>query len=81
MDYNEADWALVVKYLSCRSEFRKEMPWSVESRVWLAADGFGPGLSLAYISTQLEWDWSHIRDSSGAAVTCMANVLRSAGLN
>lgn len=78
-EYNKTDWALVVKYM--RGEGRKALPIGVENKLWTMADGFGPGLHISVICNQLEWDWSHIRDSSGAAVTRMADYLRWIGLN
>lgn len=49
-------------------------------RVYLKADGFGP-VTLNYASRVLEWDWSHVRDSSPRAFNAMwLEILKIAGI-
>lgn len=73
-----ADWDLVVSCLSYQGEKRSLVPSGVANHAWTLADGFGK-CSLYYIHGTLEWDWSHIRDSSAAAVAEMAAYLRQMG--
>lgn len=75
-DRQAANWGLVVKYLHYSAKTR--LPHHVEDAVWELADGFGP-CSIRYIRESLQYDWSHIRDSSTEAVAEMAGYLRGAG--
>jgi len=57
---------------------KTKLPRDIENKLWAMADGFGE-CDIDYIANTLEWDWSHIRDSSSAAVVKMANFLREKG--
>jgi hypothetical protein len=75
-----ADWDLVVSCLSWNGANRKRVPNDVACKAWSLADGFGK-CSIDEIANRLEWDWSHVRDSSSSAVKAMAACLRRAGFN
>jgi hypothetical protein len=54
--------------LGVHADFLTEAEWA---RVYLCGDGFGP-VTESFASSQLEWDWSHVRDSSDEAFLDMA---------
>lgn len=72
------DWDLVVNCTNYSGKHTANLPHPVACGVWCLADGFGT-CSVEYIANVLCWDWSHIRDSSSAAIANMANYLRANG--
>lgn len=73
----QADWRLVVACLCYNGVLRGHMSNRATIKAWTMADGFGPGLKVEYIANNLEWDWSHIRDSSNATTRRIAAFLRT----
>ena len=72
----EEDWRLVVDCLHWSGNRYKSMPDGVAIQCWTLADGFGR-CSLDHIANTLEWDWSHIRDSSTNAIAEIADYIRT----
>jgi hypothetical protein len=54
--------------LGMRSSLLADAEWI---RVYLCGDGFGP-VTESFARDRLEWDWSHVRDSSDEAFLDMA---------
>jgi hypothetical protein len=48
-------------------------------RLYLMADGFGPGITEEFAQNQLEWDGSHVRDSSVEAIEDIYKALKARG--
>jgi hypothetical protein len=73
------DWGLVVECLSPTSR-KFQIPPGIERNARMECDGFGSlkgsDLPPAQIKDML-WDWSHVRDSSPAALSSAAKVLRT----
>lgn len=68
--------SFVFKHLSYKGElYNKILSAAEENHCWTLADGFCPGWTIEDIAKQLEWDWSHIRDSSEAAMKEIANYI------
>jgi hypothetical protein len=67
------NFKLVVSFL--RGEHEKILTATEKMRVWLTGDGFGELNSIAELH-DMEFDWSHIRDSSPRAQAAMAQVIR-----
>lgn len=78
MNPNELDWNLVLDFT--RGERRGELSRAEARELRLLADGFGDLRGTDYAENaahqDLLWDWSHVRDSSDAAVARMAAYLR-----
>lgn len=55
--------------------YKKVLNESERQHCWTLADGFGPGWTIEDIASKLEYDWSHIRDSSPAAFKEMAEYI------
>jgi len=69
------DWDVVVAALSSSSEHR--LAARAQIRVRELADGFGALRGpMTDRKMDLIWDWSHVRDSSDAAVARMASLVR-----
>lgn len=68
---NDAKRAVVMSFLSWSGSMNSELPYGLWSKVYLKGDGFGPHVGPEYASQVLEWDWSHVRDSSPAAIDAM----------
>ncbi len=73
------DWyanRIVVQHLHYSGELSgKILTPAEENYCWTLADGFGPGLTIEYIAKRLEFDWSHIRDSSAEAIKSIASYI------
>jgi hypothetical protein len=76
----QLDWHLVVSCLHYSGEQHKTTPNDVHNRAWTLADGFGRR-TLKEIHEELEWDWSHVRDSSEEATQKIAAYLRRSGFD
>lgn len=78
VDAGNDDWQLVVDHLHYSGKKRHELSENERWSVYLEADGFGyfkhDPTFLAGINDG--WDWSHVRDSSDAAVKRMASKIR-----
>lgn len=79
----ERDWEMVANCLHWEGKhYEKAVRYQFETR--LLADGFGdltrkkPHYTKDTWESML-WDWSHVRDSSHAAIAKMADYLRSKG--
>jgi len=71
----DRDWDLVVSCLHYEGSLYRALPVPIVRQAWSLADGFGR-VTIKYIEETLEWDWSHIRDSSPVAIKAMAACLR-----
>lgn len=70
------DWALVVRCLSYNGDLRARVDAAgLYATAYLLCDGFGT-IDLDWAEGQC-WDWSHVRDSSDAALARCAAYLRS----
>jgi len=69
------DWQLVVEFLHHNGKHRDLLNDRLQGHIRLLADGFGD-LRGARFAPELLWDWSHVRDSSPAAVKRMADKIR-----
>jgi len=69
---SQSNFELVVKFL--RGEHEQVLTAKEKIGIWLLGDGFGE-LSLSGLM-ETEMDWSHIRDSSPAAQSAMAQKIR-----
>jgi hypothetical protein len=65
MDYMHRDGA--------KRAFLNSFDWC---RVYLRGDGFGP-VTVERAQRDLEWDWSHVRDSSAAGIEAMHSEILS----
>lgn len=70
---------LVVRCLHWSGDLYDSISEQDRQFAWLLADGFGKGLSLQHIDEYLQWDWSHIRDSTPEAIEEIAAMFRRAG--
>lgn len=66
----------VCQHLHYKGELHNKVLTNHEDdHCWTLADGFGPGWTLEDIQERLEYDWSHIRDSSAKAMEEIANYI------
>lgn len=78
----QEDWAVIVSYMHHNGDREGELTADQDSAVRWLADGFGDlhqmqgSVSRAEIR-QMHGDWSHVRDSSRAAILAMSAYLRS----
>jgi len=76
-----SDWDLVVRFLGYGSDYSRLMTGAEKDVVRYLADGFGTLTAEDAVETaehqDLLRDWSHVRDSSPAAVARMAAAIRS----
>ncbi|GAF70197.1 unnamed protein product [marine sediment metagenome] len=72
-DYRDPDAIrrFVMDFMHSTGARRTELDYADWGSVYLRGDGFGP-VDHAFASRQLEWDWSHVRDSSDEAFLDMA---------
>ena len=68
------DWDTVVAHMHYNGDSRDALTQPQADQVWLLADGFGRQ-TIGFIREQC-YDWSHIRDSSPAAIAAMADRIR-----
>ena len=76
--------AFVVEHLHYRKRegmlrFGAELKVRDVTNVMASADGFGPIGPLTTENADMFWDWSHIRDSSPAAMLAMRDKLKELG--
>lgn len=69
---HQADFQLVVSFL--RGEHEKVLTTAEKIEVWALADGFGD-IGLAGLH-EIEFDWSHVRDSSKEGMAQMGRKIR-----
>lgn len=69
---NKEEWDLVVQHLHYTGDHYGTLTDAQHRRVRRLGDGFGAGVT----DPDMLYDWSHIRDSSPAAVTAMADAIR-----
>ncbi len=67
----DPEWTLIVSFLYWGGERFKSITNAQHLAARRLADGFGPGVE----DLDLLWDWSHVRDSSPAAVAAVATYL------
>jgi nucleoside-diphosphate-sugar epimerase len=67
-----SDSDLVVNYMHYRGKNNTDLTEEQHVEVRRLANGFGPEPTV-----EMFWDWSHVRDSSDAAIKAMANKIRS----
>lgn len=71
---SKKEWMLVFSFLHYKGEHYRALTAKELMQVWALGDGFG---QLDYIElNKIEWDWSHVRDSSPAAVVAMGQKIR-----
>lgn len=68
----QRDWKYVVSHLHWNGGRKNVLSANDHGAVRAMADGFGPG----FTNPDIIWDWSHVRDSSSAAIARMATTLR-----
>lgn len=75
-DRDDADVDFVVSYLHWEGKNAKVLDRDESFSVYLEADGFGDIKGNVELQKSIGWDWSHVRDSSGAAWARMAKTIR-----
>jgi len=75
MTKRDEAWQLVVDFLHYQGKHRTLLNDLQQAKVRLEGNGFGD-LKGARLSTDLLWDWSHVRDSDDQHVFAMANKIR-----
>lgn len=73
------NWKIVVAALHWNGEHNTTLTYAEEMAIRWAADGFGPNINplTDEQSKDMFWDWSHVRDSSDAAIAEMAQRART----
>ena len=61
---------MVMDYMHFNGKHRDELSGDDWVEVYLLGDGFGP-LDFGAADLMVEWDWSHVRDSSVEAIRNM----------
>lgn len=72
----EENWKIVCSYMHYDGENKGKLNNRQWCEVYMLCDGFGKLPTLRYASDVLEFDWSHVRDSSEAAVKAAADRIR-----
>ena len=72
----QMNWNLVFRALHYSGDLRIE--GTTRQIAWVLANGFGK-MNIHEIDTIIEWDWSHIRDSTPEAIEEIAAFLRRSG--
>lgn len=76
-DSLRADWLVVCDTLSYKGSMRRLFTDKEREQIQTLADGFGKIDASTPGYAEMIWDWSHVRDSSDAAVQAMAAEIRS----
>lgn len=77
--YNQENVDLVMSYLHYNGSRRALINNEQFIKAYLLCNGFGNGISLAF-ANEIEFDWSHVRDSSPKAFDNAAAYLKGLGL-
>lgn len=77
-DYRNPDAIrdFVMDHMHYSGDFRHFLSEREWSAVYLCGDGFGT-VDADFASTKLEWDWSHVRDSTDEAFLDMAATIQT----
>lgn len=70
------DWDLIVAVMGIRGNANRILPEAADRRVRAHADGFGKLSIVELDKLGALYDWSHIRDSSGAGQRDVARAIR-----
>ena len=77
MDLWNDNRAITMAAMHCMGELRSALSDGHWARAYCECDGFGE-VSFVEASVKLEWDWSHVRDSSDEALERVACFVRKA---
>jgi hypothetical protein len=77
--YNQENIDLVMSYLHYSGSRRKLINDEQFIKAFLLCNGFGDGISVAF-ANEIEFDWSHVRDSSPIGFDNAAAYLKGLGL-